>query len=112
MKEMRKTILDKQLNRRDFLRVSGLSAGGLVAYLVLTGFFTPVLLVVFLAVPTWLLISGIYRQPKPAEPPAFFPAGVWPLWYVAFAFEHNRRFGLFFLLGLLADLAWRRLGLV
>ncbi len=85
---------------------------GLVAYLVLTGFFTPVLLVVFLAVPTWLLISGIYRQPKPAEPPAFFPAGVWPLWYVAFAFEHNRRFGLFFLLGLLADLAWRRLGLV
>lgn len=30
MKEMKKTILDKQLNRRDFLRVTGLSAGGLV----------------------------------------------------------------------------------
>ncbi|MBL8058736.1 MAG: prenyltransferase [Anaerolineales bacterium] len=83
----------------------------LVVYLVLTGFFSPALLVVFLAAPTFGLVSSALRQPRPAAPPAGFPADIWPLWYVAFAFEHNRRFGFFFLLGLLADLALKRLGI-
>lgn len=80
-----------------------------VVYQVLTGFFSPALLVVFLATRTFLLVSSIYHRPKPAEPPDFFPKGIWPLWFVAFAFEHNRRFGLFFLLGLLGDLLLRAL---
>ncbi|MDW8327827.1 MAG: prenyltransferase [Anaerolineales bacterium] len=80
-----------------------------VVYQVLTGFFSPALLVVFLATRTFLFVSSIYRQPKPAEPPDYFPKGIWPLWFVAFAFRHNRHFGLLFLLGLLGDLLLRTL---
>lgn len=103
-------LLGERASRWVVLGILGLQYV-LVAYLVLTGFFSPALLAVFLAAPTFLLVSGVYRQPKPAAPPDFFPSGIWPLWYVAFAFEHNRRFGLFFLLGLAADVALRALRL-
>jgi 1,4-dihydroxy-2-naphthoate octaprenyltransferase len=76
----------------------------LVLYLVIIGFFTPVLLVVFLALPVFFnAFLAMYRQPKPSERPEEYPADAWPLWFVATAFMHNRRFGLLFLLGLLAD---------
>jgi 1,4-dihydroxy-2-naphthoate octaprenyltransferase len=78
-----------------------------VIYLVLIRFFTPVMLCVVLALPSLRRVWAIYRQPKPAAPPATYPAGAWPLWYVAFAFEHNRLFGLYFLLGLVAELIVR-----
>ena len=51
-----------------------------------------------------------YRAARPAERPGFFPAEVWPLYLVAFAFVHNRRFGLLFLLGLVAEIVLRALG--
>jgi 1,4-dihydroxy-2-naphthoate polyprenyltransferase len=76
-----------------------------VAYLVLTGFFTPLLLVVFLALPAFFRILPMFRQPKPAEKPADFPE-VWPNYFVAGAFFHNRRFGSLYLLGLILDTAW------
>jgi 1,4-dihydroxy-2-naphthoate octaprenyltransferase len=79
----------------------------LTFYLVLTGFFTPVLLLVVLGVRTFSMVLSIYRHPKPAEAPPQYPKGAWPLWFVAFAFAHNRRFGLLFLLGLSADALWR-----
>lgn len=85
---------------------------GFVVWLVLTGFFTPVMLVVILALPALRLAWGAYRQPKPAGPPPEYPPGAWPLWFVAFAFLHNRRFGLLFLLGLVGDVMVRRLGLL
>jgi len=76
----------------------------LVLYLVIIGFFTPVLLVVFLALPVFFKVFlAMYRHPKPSERPEEYPADAWPLWFVATAFAHNRRFGLLFLLGLLAD---------
>jgi len=76
----------------------------LVLYLVIIGFFTPVLLVVFLALPVFFnVFLAMYRHPKPSERPEEYPADAWPLWFVATAFAHNRRFGLLFLLGLLAD---------
>jgi 1,4-dihydroxy-2-naphthoate octaprenyltransferase len=80
-----------------------------VLYLVLIGFFTPVLLVVLLALPALRLAAAVYRQPKPAAPPPAYPASAWPLWFVAFAFLHNRRFGLLFLLGLIGDVILRSL---
>jgi 1,4-dihydroxy-2-naphthoate octaprenyltransferase len=82
---------------------------GAVLYLVLIGFFTPLLLVVFLALPALRLAAAAYRAPKPAAPPAEYPASAWPLWFVAFAFLHNRRFGLLFLLGLIGDVILRSL---
>jgi 1,4-dihydroxy-2-naphthoate octaprenyltransferase len=54
----------------------------------------------------------VYQQPKPSGPPAEYPPAAWPLWFVAFAFLHNRRFGLLFLLGLVGDVIVRRLGLL
>lgn len=79
----------------------------LVLYLVVTGFFTVVPVLVLFALPTLRLVTRVYRQPRPAAPPPDYPAGAWPLWFVAFAFFHNRRFGLLFLLGLIGDLVLR-----
>ena len=81
-----------------------------VAYLVAIGFLTPVMLVVAFALPTLLSVWKVFQAPHPTERPGFFPAEVWPLWFVAFAFAHNRRFGLLFLLGLVLEIALRALG--
>jgi 1,4-dihydroxy-2-naphthoate octaprenyltransferase len=78
----------------------------LVLYLVLTGFFTPVMLVVFLSLYGFFKLTvPVYRSSKPAEMPKEYRADVWPLWYVAFAFLHNRRFGALFALGLAVEVA-------
>ena len=76
----------------------------LVIYLMLTGYFTPAFLIVLLSL--WTFVKAylpIYRNPKPKERPSEYPQDAWPLWFVAAAFVHNRRFGLLFLLGLLLD---------
>jgi len=74
----------------------------LVIYLVLIKFFSPLLLLSLLALPALRRIFPIYQKPKPTEKPADFP-DVWPNYFVAAAFYHNRRFGLMFLLGLILD---------
>jgi 1,4-dihydroxy-2-naphthoate polyprenyltransferase len=73
-----------------------------VIYLVLTGFFTPVMLIVILGLRTFFQLFPMFRAPKPEEKPADYP-DVWPNYFVAAAFVHNRRFGLLFLLGLIID---------
>ena len=78
----------------------------LVLYLVLTGFFTPVMLVVSFSLYGFLKLTvPVYRSSKPAEMPKEYRADVWSLWYVAFAFLHNRRFGALFALGLAVEVA-------
>lgn len=73
-----------------------------IAYLIIAGFFTPVLLVVVFAIPTLLQILPMFREPKPDEKPEDFP-DVWPNYFVAAAFQHNRHFGTYFLLGIILD---------
>jgi len=73
-----------------------------VLYLIIIRFFTPVLLIVFLALRAFLQILPMFRQPKPAEKPEGYP-DVWPNYFVAGAFVHNRQFGMWFLLGLILD---------
>lgn len=80
----------------------------LTLYLVATGFFTPVLVVVLLALPVFRDILPLLRAPKPDHKPAGFP-DVWPNYFVAAAFQHNRRFGLWFLLGMILDTALKTL---
>ncbi|MFN3706075.1 MAG: prenyltransferase [Thermoflexales bacterium] len=75
----------------------------LVVGLVLSGFFTPMLLVVLLALRTFALTWRMFQLPKPAQRPEWFPADAWPTWLAAFAFAHNRAFGLLFLAGLLVE---------
>jgi 1,4-dihydroxy-2-naphthoate polyprenyltransferase len=80
----------------------------LVGYLVLTGFFTPVMLVVFLLLYGFFKLTvPVYRASMLATMPKEYRADVWPLWYVAFAFLHNRRFGALFALGLAGEVAVR-----
>jgi 1,4-dihydroxy-2-naphthoate octaprenyltransferase len=81
----------------------------LVVALVASGFFRPGLLLALAAAPA---LRGVYRvlsRPRPSAPPPGLPAGVWPLYCVAAAFSYNRKFGMWFLLGLLLDVAWSRL---
>ena len=74
----------------------------IVAYLMITGFFSPLLLIIFLTIPTLYQIFPMFRSPKPDQKPADFP-DVWPNYFVAAGFQHNRVFGLWFFLGLVLD---------
>lgn len=73
-----------------------------VGYLILVRFFTPVLLIVVVALRAFAKVLPIFRKPKPAEKPADFP-DVWPNYFVASAFYHNREFGLLYMLGLILN---------
>jgi 1,4-dihydroxy-2-naphthoate octaprenyltransferase len=74
-----------------------------VIYLIVTGYFTPAMLLVLLALPALRLCFLMFRQPRPDGPPANMPPNVWPLWFVAASFDHSRRFGGAFMLGLIID---------
>jgi 1,4-dihydroxy-2-naphthoate octaprenyltransferase len=82
----------------------------LVFYLAIVGFFTPIILVILFAMPTFFkIIWPMYRNRKPTERPEEYPSYAWPLWFVASAFQYNRRFGTLFLIGLLMDTIWKTL---
>jgi 1,4-dihydroxy-2-naphthoate octaprenyltransferase len=78
---------------------------GIIVYLVVVGYFTPAMLLTLAAVPSLGRVFKTYSKPRPSEAPADLPKGVWPLWFVAVTFWYNRRFGMFFLAGLIADIA-------
>jgi 1,4-dihydroxy-2-naphthoate octaprenyltransferase len=82
----------------------------LVGYLMVVGFFTPAMLIVFLSLPTlFRMLLPMYRFPRPTERPEDYPAEIWPLWFVASAFAFSRRFGILFLAGLILDTILRLL---
>jgi len=74
----------------------------LTLVLVITGYYTPIMAVVVLAIPTLRKIWPMFKAPKPEEKPADYP-DVWPNYFVAAAFIHNRSFGIWFMLALIAD---------
>ena len=81
----------------------------ITAYLIWIRFFTPVMAIVLLALPTFLKVLPALQKPKPAERPADFPDGQggWPLYFAPMAFWNNRSFGSLFMLGLLVDVLLR-----
>lgn len=76
-----------------------------VVYLVWTGFFHPVMLVTLLSAFSLPRVFQVFRHPRPDRPPKAFPEGVWPLYFVGIAFWFTRRYGAFFLVGLVLDVA-------
>jgi 1,4-dihydroxy-2-naphthoate octaprenyltransferase len=79
-----------------------------VSYLMVVGFFTPVMVIVFLSLPMFFkTVLPMYRKPRPTERPENYPAEIWPLWYVASAFAFSRRFGMLYMGGLILDTALR-----
>lgn len=80
--------------------------------LVAAGVLSVALLAVLGALPWYWRALRVYRHPRPVAPPPEYPPNIWPLWYSAFAFQHTRRFGSLFLLGLTLDVIAHHVGLV
>jgi 1,4-dihydroxy-2-naphthoate octaprenyltransferase len=78
-------------------------------YLIAIRFFTPVMLIILLALTSFLKIYPIFLKPKPATRPEGQLG--WPLYFVGYAFYNNRTFGSLFMLGLLIDTFLRLLPL-
>jgi len=74
-------------------------------YLIYAKFFTPVMLIVFLALPDFLKIYPVFLRPKPEASPEGQVG--WPLYFVGYAFVNNRKFGSLFMFGLLVDVLLR-----
>jgi len=72
---------------------------GLVAF----GYLGAGVLLSLAALPRLVRVLKAYSEPKPAAPPPGFR--IWPLWYVALAFYHNKLAGGLFVLGLVVNLA-------
>ena len=70
-------------------------------YLVLDGYFTPAMLLIFLAYKEALMAIAVMNKPKPAQAPEGWPA--WPVWFSGFAFQHNRKFGGLLIVALILD---------
>lgn len=68
-------------------------------------YFTPILLIVFLAGKRALYAIGALTKPRPEEPPKEWK--FWPTWFSGFSFYHNRLFSNLLLLGILADVLLR-----
>ena len=75
----------------------------LVLLAVLLGWVGPWVLLAVFAIPELLRALRFYNQPKPQEPPAWYPPRGWPLWFVGFAFRHTRLAGGLLTLGLLMN---------
>ncbi len=73
-----------------------------IVYLVFVPrYFTPVMLIVFLAFKYALDAIKLLNKPRPAKAPEGYPA--WPTWFSAICFAHNRQFGGWLILGLILD---------
>ena len=66
-----------------------------------THFFTPVMLLVFVAYkPAMVAIQRMFK-PRPDGPPEGYP--IWPRWFSTVCFVHNRVFSNYFVLALIID---------
>jgi 1,4-dihydroxy-2-naphthoate octaprenyltransferase len=74
----------------------------IVLYLIfVTHFFTPILLLIFMAIkPAQVAIKRL-SKPRPTEPPPGYP--IWPRWFSTVCFVHNRVFSNYFVLALIIE---------
>ena len=76
----------------------------LVLFLVVTRQLGYAMLIVFITVPDFVKMVKVFSRPRPAEAPDGYDKSAWPLYLVAHAFEFNRKFGLWFILGLIIEI--------
>jgi len=77
-----------------------------VVYLVaIPRYFTPLMLIIFFAVRRLITAIRILSKPRPESAPPGYP--IWPTYFSAFNFNHNRLFGGLFILGLIGDMLLR-----
>ena len=85
-----------------------LIAYAVVIYLVITGYFSTVMLLVLFAAQRAMYAVAVLSKPRPEGPPKGFEA-FWPTWFSGFCFYHNRMFGGLLILGILLDTLFRKL---
>lgn len=64
-------------------------------------FFTPILLLIFVAIKPAQVALQRLSQPRPDSPPEGYP--IWPRWFSTVCFVHNRVFSNYFVLAVIAD---------
>ncbi len=81
----------------------------LTLVLIAAKYFTPVMLIVLFALPSFLRTYPMFLKPRPDTRPEGFPDGQggWPLYFAPLGFANNRSFGGLFMLGLLIDVLLR-----
>jgi 1,4-dihydroxy-2-naphthoate octaprenyltransferase len=86
-----------------FITISAIVLSYLITlYLIfVTHFFTPVMLLVFVANKPAMMAIQRMSKPRPSEPPAGYP--IWPRWFSTVCFVHNRVFSNYFVLALIID---------
>jgi 1,4-dihydroxy-2-naphthoate octaprenyltransferase len=73
-----------------------------VIYLVFVPrYFTPLMLIILLDIPRLVTAVKILSRPRPEASPPGYP--IWPTYFSAFNFNHNRLFGGLFILALIGD---------
>ena len=84
-----------------------LVAYGVIIYLVATGYFSTLMLLVIFAAQRAMYALAVLSKPRPDAAPKGFEA-FWPTWFSGFCFYHNRMFGGLFILGILLDTVARK----
>jgi 1,4-dihydroxy-2-naphthoate octaprenyltransferase len=82
-------------------------AYGVIFYLVATGYFSTLMLIIIFALQRAMYAVAVLSKPRPEGPPKGFEA-FWPTWFSGFCFYHNRMFGGLFILGILLDTVARK----
>ena len=77
-------------------------AYGVIFYLVATGYFSTLMLIIIFALQRAMYAVAVLTKPRPEGPPKGLEA-LWPTWFSGFCFYHNRMFGGLFILGIFLD---------
>ena len=85
-------------------------AYAVIIYLVVTGYFSVVMLIILFAAQRALYAVVVLTKPRPDGPPAELEM-LWPTWFSGFCFYHNRLFGGLLILGIFLDTLFRKLPL-
>jgi 1,4-dihydroxy-2-naphthoate octaprenyltransferase len=80
-----------------------LMAYGIICCQIFSGFYTVILFASLVGLTAFPLFYRFYSKPRPAQKPDWYRTDVWPMWFVAIAFVHNRRFGSWFILALIVE---------
>lgn len=70
-------------------------------WLVFQGDLSYPVLLIYLALPYFFKKAKPFLKKRPVEKPDDYEAEAWPLYFVRYAFEYNKRFSLLFLLGII-----------
>lgn len=99
-------ILGEKAARYTVLGMIAMQYATVIA-LVISGFFTPVMLLVLGGLTAIPRVWAMYKNPKPESCPSDYDPSIWPLWFSAISFYHNRRYGMFLMVGLILEVVLR-----